>query len=50
MTLDSVSSTLYEAFVRKNPAETEFHQVVYEVLHAIQPVLPQPRTARRGDS
>jgi len=39
MTLDSVSSTLYEAFVRKNPAETEFHQAVYEVLHAIQPVL-----------
>ncbi|WP_409495845.1 NADP-specific glutamate dehydrogenase [Amycolatopsis sp. cmx-11-12] len=39
MTLDSVSSTLYEAIVRKNPAEPEFHQAVYEVLDAIQPAL-----------
>ena len=31
MTLDTASSTLFKEIVRRNPAEPEFHQAVFEV-------------------
>ncbi|MFB9963652.1 NADP-specific glutamate dehydrogenase [Sinosporangium siamense] len=49
MTLDAATSALYQDIVRRNPAETEFHQAVTEVLHSIQPALrrdPALRDAR----
>ncbi|WP_326835619.1 NADP-specific glutamate dehydrogenase [Amycolatopsis rhabdoformis] len=39
MTLDSESAALFDHVVRRNPAEDEFHQAVFEVLEAIQPAL-----------
>ncbi|MER6668425.1 hypothetical protein ABT256_28000 [Amycolatopsis japonica] len=41
MPLVTVSNTLYEAIVRQNPAETEFHQTVPPALRRS----PEPRDA-----
>src|SRR5690606_28381168 len=37
--VDPDLNALYENVVRRNPAETEFHQAVYEVLNSLGPVL-----------
>jgi glutamate dehydrogenase (NADP+) len=37
--VDPDLNALYEDVVRRNPAETEFHQAVYEVLTSLGPVL-----------
>ena len=37
--VDPDLNALYEDVVRRNPAETEFHQAVYEVLNSLGPVL-----------
>ena len=40
---------VYEAVVRRDPGEPEFHQAVYEILHSLAPVLDQhPEFAQAG--
>ncbi|MFI5606483.1 NADP-specific glutamate dehydrogenase [Amycolatopsis sp. NPDC051903] len=46
MTLDSASAALFDAVVRRNPAEAEFHQAVFEVLEAIQPAVRRDPSLR----
>jgi len=40
---------VYDAVVRRDPGEPEFHQAVYEILHSLAPVLDQhPEFAQAG--
>jgi glutamate dehydrogenase (NADP+) len=49
MTLDALTQALYSEIVHRNPAESEFHQAVSEVLQSIQPALQlQPELRDAG--
>ena len=46
---NSYLSDLYERVVKRNPAEPEFHQAVYEVLESLEPVIEKhPEFVEKG--